>query len=100
VVPLADLMRRPVAPALDTILEREYPRDARLQGESGSALLRVQILPDGSVLVRQHLFESRSGFGDACERVLRQSRWTPALDRDGRPARTEISYRCRFEVRG
>jgi len=99
VVPVADLMRRPVPPALDGVLEREYPREARMQGIAGNALLRVQILPDGSVRVRRRISETQGGFGEACERALKGARFTPALDREGHPARTEISYRCTFEIK-
>jgi TonB family protein len=93
------LKRRPGAPELGVVLEREYPREARMQGISGNALLRVQIHPDGSVQVRRRISETPGGFGDACERALKGARFVPALDRDGRPARTEISYRCTFEIK-
>jgi hypothetical protein len=45
------------------------------------------------------LSEPAAGFGRACRDTLSGSRWTPPLDRDGRPVATIINYTCRFEVR-
>jgi hypothetical protein len=70
-----------------------------MQAISGSALLRVQIDADGWVHVQRRVSETPGGFGDACERALKGARFVPALDRDGRPVRTEISYRCTFEIK-
>ncbi|HVJ91827.1 MAG TPA: TonB family protein [Labilithrix sp.] len=97
-VPPSSLARRPRAPGLDRELERHYPREARLSGISGNAVLRVRILPDGRIGGVQFLSESWKGFGLACERTVRAARWEPPIDRDGTPVATEITYTCRFEV--
>lgn len=98
-VPPSSLARRPRAPGLDVELERQYPAEARRSGISGSAVLRVRILPDGRVGEVHIMSESWKGFGPACERTVRAARWEPPIDRDGTPVATEITYTCRFEVR-
>ncbi|MBX3264141.1 MAG: energy transducer TonB, partial [Labilithrix sp.] len=99
VVPPSSLSRRPRAPGLDLELERQYPAEARRSGISGTAVLRVRILPDGRVGEVRVQSESWAGFGPACERTVRAARWEPPIDRDGAPVATEITYTCRFEVR-
>jgi len=98
-VPPSSLARRPRAPGLDAELERQYPAEARRSGISGSAVLRVRILPDGRIGEVRIMSESWNGFGPACERTVRAARWEPPIDRDGAPVATEITYTCRFEVR-
>jgi TonB family protein len=98
VLGLADLSRPPRAPALNDILERNYPNDARKRGIQGNAMLRVRIMPDGHVRDLIVLAESGAGFGDACRRTLRGSIWSPPLDREARPVSTYVSYTCKFEV--
>lgn len=98
-VPPASLARRPRAPGLDVELERQYPLEARRSGISGTAILRVRILPDGRIGEVHVVSESWTGFGPACERTVRGARWEPPIDRDGSPVATEITYTCRFEVR-
>ena len=99
IVPVASLSRRPGAPGLDAELERNYPVEARRAGISGTAKLRVQIMPDGRVRLVERVAESYPGFGDACARTVRAARWEPPLDADGRAVATEIVYVCKFEVR-
>jgi periplasmic protein TonB len=98
-VPVSSLSRRPGAPGLDAELERNYPIEARRAGISGTAKLRVRILPDGRVGKVEPVSESYVGFGEACARTVRAARWEPPLDADGRPVATEIVYVCKFEVR-
>jgi periplasmic protein TonB len=98
-VPAAALGRPPRAPGLDTELERNYPLDARRSGISGTAVLGVELLPDGRVGKVARTSESHPGFGAACERTVRSGRWEPPIDREGRAVRTEIKYVCKFEVR-
>jgi len=98
IVPLASLSRPPRAPALDEALEDNYPPSARAQGRTGTALVRVKVLPDGRIGAMRVLSETEPGFGVACRRTLAGSRWQPPLDASGRPVATELSYTCRFEV--
>jgi periplasmic protein TonB len=100
VVLAKDLSRLPRAPGLDGTLEQHYPAEARRSGISGKAILRVMILPDGRVGVVRRVEESRGDFAEACEKAVRSSRWEPPIDREGAPVATEITYTCRFEIRG
>jgi TonB family protein len=97
-VPAASLGRPPRAPGLDAELERNYPAEARRSGISGTATLRVELRPDGRIGKVQRVSESYPGFGDACERTVRNGRWEPPIDREGRSVGTEIRYVCKFEV--
>jgi hypothetical protein len=36
----------------------------------------------------------------ACERTVRSAVWEPPIDRAGVRVATEITYTCRFEIRG
>lgn len=98
-VAVADLSRRPEAPALQDLLERNYPAEARQTGQPGKAVIRARIMPDGSVRDMVVLSESGPLFGRACRETLSGSRWTPPLDQSGQAVATIINYTCRFEVR-
>jgi outer membrane biosynthesis protein TonB len=98
VVGEADLSRRPVAPDLTLALARAYPDDARRRALAGKAVIRALVLPDGHLTRIATQLESAPGFGAACARTLRESRWSPPLDRSARAVSTFISYTCRFEV--
>ncbi|HEY7375267.1 MAG TPA: energy transducer TonB [Polyangia bacterium] len=99
VVALASLSRPPEPPDLNGALERHYPDAARKQGTPGQAVLKARITPEGQVRDMVVVSQSAPGFGDACRATLRESTWSPPLDRDGQPVATFISYTCRFEVR-
>jgi len=81
-------------------LERNYPQKPAGAGVSGSATLRVQIMPDGPWAPCARLSETYPGFGEAASARSESGLWGASLDRQGRPAATEITYACRFEVRG
>ena len=98
VVALGDLSRPPRAPDLDDRLALHYPRDARLAGLGGSAVVRVRILVDGRVGPTRVVSETGPGFGTACQRTLAGSRWRPPLDRDARAVATDLAYTCTFAV--
>jgi periplasmic protein TonB len=99
VVALASLSRPPEPPDLNAALERHYPEAARKQGTPGQAVLKARITAEGQVRDMVVVAQSAPGFGDACRATLRESKWSPPLDRDGQPVATFISYTCRFEVR-
>jgi TonB family protein len=99
VVALASLSRPPSPPDLNDALERNYPEAARKQGAPGQAVLKARITPEGQVRDMVVVSQSAAGFGDACRATLRESTWSPPLDKDGQPVATFISYTCRFEVR-
>ena len=99
VVALASLSRPPAPPDLNDALERHYPEAARKQGTPGQAVLKARITAEGQVRDLVVVSQSALGFGDACKATLRESAWSPPLDRDGQAVSTFISYTCRFEVR-
>lgn len=100
-VAIGNLSRRP-RPSGDirAALERNYPRRAQSLGIQGSAQVRLRILATGQatqlVLTNQ---TGNYGFGDACLKTLRDSRWSPPLDRTGTPVATDIGFTCVFEIR-
>jgi TonB family protein len=97
-IPLADLSERPRPPALDGLLERNYPAGARLQGRAGSARVALFIGPTGQVTSVRLVAASDPEFGEACRKTLAGSRWTAPRDPAGRPAATIVPYECRFRV--
>jgi TonB family protein len=97
-VPLADLSQRPIPPALEGALRRNYPDEARRRAVGGSARVRARLDPDGVARRVQVESETFPGFGEACRRTLTGSSWSAPRDRSGRPVATEIRYTCRFEV--
>ncbi len=99
VVALASLSRPPAPPDLNDALERHYPEAARKQGTAGQAVLKARITAEGQVRDLVVVSQSAPGFGDACRATLRESSWSPPLDRDGQAVATFVSYTCRFEVR-
>jgi len=99
VVALASLSRPPAPPDLNDALERHYPDAARKAGTPGQAVLKARVTAEGQVRDMVVVSQSAPGFGDACRATLRESTWTPPLDRDGQTVATFISYTCRFEVR-
>jgi TonB family protein len=99
VVALASLSRPPAPPDLNDALERHYPEAARKQGTPGQAVLKARITAEGQVRDLVVVSQSAAGFGDACRATLRESTWSPPLDKDGQAVATFVSYTCRFEVR-
>jgi TonB family protein len=97
-VGLADLSSAPKPPQLADKLAAAYPPDARAKGLEGKAVVKARIMPDGHIRQLSIVSESAPGFGAACEATLRDSEWSPPLDKDGRPVSTFISYTCRFDV--
>jgi protein TonB len=98
IIGLADLSKPPRAPVLSEMLERNYPDEARQRGVSGRAVMRIRVMPDGHLRDLIVVAESGGGFGEACKRTLRDSLWSPPLDRQARPVSTFVSYTCTFEV--
>ena len=96
VVPLADLSRRPSVPDLADRVHEEYPERARREGVLGRATVHARVDPDGRVRLIRGSTATRGGYGfaEACERVVRASRWSPPLDRDGQPVAVWITYNC------
>ncbi len=100
-VGLGNLSNRPKPlTSLDSLLQKNYPRIARLQGVEGKVVASVKILPNGKVGSVRVRSESVKGykFADACRRTLRASRWSSPTDKTGRPVATQISFSCTFQT--
>lgn len=98
---VGDLAKKPVPPALDEVLESNYPPDARAQGMGAVASVRIRIASNGQVSVLRVVSESIKGygFGNACRKTLEGRPWSPPIDKAGKPVAVEITYTCTFEVR-
>jgi TonB family protein len=83
---------------LDAALRNNYPSEARRRGIAGSASVRARIDADGIVREVTPLNETFPGFGEACRRTVRGSKWSPPRDGSGRQVATRIRYTCRFVV--
>lgn len=85
--------------ALDRILRRQYPNDAREAGIEGYAKLDLVVTrwgrPESIRVVESH---GHPGFGEACVRAVKHSRWRPAKNPAGRRIAMRVRYRCRFTV--
>lgn len=97
-LPLSQLSRKPMPPALGAALERNYPREARALGKSGDAKVRARVESTGEIRSATVTGESSPEFGEACRRTLLGSRWSTPLDEHGKPAATWIVYQCKFRV--
>jgi TonB family protein len=96
-----DLSRQPKAPSssiLEEALRREYPKQAQQQGVEGVAKVRMRVMSSGKLSPLATLNETYPGFADACKRSLKNVRFEPALDHQGQPATTDITYNCTFEL--
>ncbi len=100
IVPVKDLSSKPVAPTLDTQLLSNYPIEAKRLGIAGRAVVIARIDTDGVVRTTSILTESAAGFGAACQKTVRGSRWTEPRDKDGKPVHTQVNYTCDFRVDG
>ena len=100
-VDVGDLSRQPVPPSLRRKLERLYPEKARAEGTEGEAVVRLQVNSNGKTSRLRLVSENPQGyeFGQACLRALRNERWKPPLDQEGRTVATRVTYRCGFKVR-
>ena len=83
---------------MDETLLKYYPKQAKSQGIEGLAVMRVRIATNGRVLNVRLQRETYAGFGEACEKTLRNARWRPKLNDKGQPVAADITYTCRFEV--
>jgi protein TonB len=102
VVALDSLARKPEAPkGLNDLLERNYPRRARLQGVEGKVVVNLRILPSGRIGDIRVLQEFPAGFefASACRETLRQAPpFVAPLDRSGAAVAADVKFTCTFEV--
>ena len=98
-----DLKKPPRPPSMtkmNGLLLKNYPKRAKTQGVDGLAKIRLQVGPSGKLSRFKIAEETGSwGFGEACIQTVKQGgRWTPAVDKRGRPGSYPLVYVCRFEV--
>jgi periplasmic protein TonB len=104
VVSVENLSRKPKPPTgvdLNALLERNYPRRARMQGVEGKVTVSMRVLPNGKLERIRPIAEFPPSFDFAagCLRTLQESGlWQPPLDRDGKPVASDVKFDCSFEV--
>lgn len=98
VVRVSDLSERPKPPVLDARLAKHYPSDLRRRGIEGEALVRLVLSESGRAVQVNPVSFSHEEFARACQKTLEGTEWSPPKDRNGKPVRTTLSYRCRFRV--
>ena len=77
-----------------------YPADALHQGVEASVLLELDVDPEGAV-VAARVVESAGmahAFDTAARDALLSARFSPALDRKGRPTSATLQYRYAFSL--
>lgn len=97
-IPTADLKRRP-EPQSD-IAAPPYPTEAKRDGIEGAVVLRVEITKEGRVRSARVVQDPGGGLGEAAHAAMLRARWRPALDRNGAPVDTVITYSYRFVLEG
>jgi TonB family protein len=95
ITPVSDLSRKPSLGEGDPC-RGYFPGAAN--DDVASAAVMVTIGKDGAVSGVQLLSESppQQGFGAAARACMNSRRFSPGLDRDGRPARTQVRVNIRF----
>ena len=76
-----------------------YPRAARARGSEGRVVLRAVVGRDGRVEEAIAVAESAAMFDASAIAALRQWRFEPGRDRDGKPVRVLIEVPIRFQLR-
>lgn len=77
----------------------DYPRAARARGLEGRVVLRAVVGRDGRVEEAITVAESAAMFDASAIAALRQWRFEPGRDRDGKPVRVLIEVPIRFQLR-
>lgn len=97
-VPTTGSLTQPVPPRdLSVRLRNHYPPPAVAAGMGGEALARVALSETGEVLLVRIESRTDTMFADACEAMLRETRWEPAR-RGGRAIAVVVPFRCTFVV--
>jgi protein TonB len=75
-----------------------FPAEAGADRIATAAVaLRIGLDARGDVVRVTVVDDPGHGFGRLAEQCVRQRRWSPAFDRDGRPVAGEVALRVRFE---
>ena len=96
--PRSKVVQNPSPPAdVANALERFFPLGAVMDEQSGSADVLLNVKKSGVVRPRKLLNESAPGFGRACARAMKATRWNPARQEDGRYLDYRVYYTCNFD---
>ena len=90
----------PKAPAMSAQLAQWLPHQAKVAGQSGTAVVGFTVESTGTLsgFVIQNESDSSLGFGSACIDALRHSQWIAAIDSADHSVAVQASYTCRFTV--
>lgn len=88
-----------VAPVVLSRILPEYPPQARAQRREGQVLLQAIVDRQGHVEDDVVVLRSEPPFDEAAIRALRQWRFTPGKDGNGRPVRVQIEVPMRFQLK-
>lgn len=95
--PRSPVVDNPKPPAdVADALEQHFPLAAALDGRSGSADVLLNVKKNGLASPRKMLKESAPGFGRACARAMRATRWNPARQQNGQYLDYRVYYTCNF----
>ncbi|MCU0663128.1 MAG: energy transducer TonB [Myxococcota bacterium] len=94
-VPLKDLRKQPTPEGGD-LLKPPYPRLAKENNIEGIVFLRLFIDETGAVRSVRIIKEPGFGTGEAAQEQAMRQRFTPALDKSGKPVATVIPVSYRF----
>ena len=98
-IPPRDLSRRPQLKSGEA-RKPQYPHEARKLGIEGRVILRVFIDKNGRVKSVRIVKDPGSGLGHAAKATMLRERWTPPLDKKGRPVPTVITWAYTFDLTG
>ncbi len=82
------------------IFDSDYPADAIRAGQQGTTVMRVAVGPDGRATDCVPVESAGSPSLDlqACRLTLERSRWSPAIDAEGRPTAASVVQRVRWNL--
>jgi TonB family protein len=98
-VSLKNLSRRP-RPRSGGISLPPYPLEARREGIEGAVVLQVFINRQGNVYKTRVIKDPGGGLGEVARAAMLKEKWTPPLDKQGKPVSTVIVYSYRFVLDG
>ena len=98
-VPLASVSRMPEALGdYDYMSTKEYPAVAKRDGIEGEVLVRLLVGPDGRVAETKLARGLGGGLSEKALEVGRRIRFRPALDENGAPVATWITWKVTFRI--
>ncbi|MCP4196424.1 MAG: hypothetical protein GY762_04670 [Proteobacteria bacterium] len=98
-ISLKNLSRRP-RPKSGAISLPPYPLEARRDGIEGAVVLQVFINREGIVYKARVIKDPGGRLGEVARLAMLKEKWTPPLDKQGKPVSTVIIYSYRFVLDG